>query len=266
MAEGELWYIDRTNKPTDNTQLRTTDESEVQPRSGSAPVATAKPTKKAHSEVLARLRQPTDYMSMTARARFSEDRGPGLDVDELIANEIRGLEREMKIQTRVSVDTFDPRGSAQYSDFEPVYRYNPGGGGFGVSRGPAGGGGGGGQSARDAMRMSGGSDYLRSSVETLGSTGFRGLLDPALRLDSVWEVTYKACGGPHSLTHVETAFTHCPTLFSPLFCCHWSGVPTQEARGRGKKTRGSRQGPSPHLRQGRQPRAVHQQRRQQQQW
>jgi hypothetical protein len=189
MAEGELWYIDRTNKPTDNnTQLRTTDESEVQPRSGSAPVATAKPTKKAHSEVLARLRQPTDYMSMTARARFSEDRGPGLDVDELIANEIRGLEREMKIQTRVSVDTFDPRGSAQYSDFEPVYRYNPGGGGFGVSRGPAGGGGGGGQSARDAMRMSGGSDYLRSSVETLGSTGFRGLLDPALRLDSVWEV------------------------------------------------------------------------------
>ena len=173
----EIWYTTRRNHDL-SVSFNHSDEYE-QPRP--APVAT-KPTKKAHNEILQKLRQPTDYMSMNVNQRFSQERS--LDVDDIIANEIRGLERESKIGTRMSIDSYDPRASAQYSDYEPVYRYNAGagqgGGGFGVSnRGPGG--------TRDAMRMSGGSDYLRSSVETLGSTGMRGLLDPAMRLDSVWE-------------------------------------------------------------------------------
>ena len=175
----ELWYTTRRSHDM-SVSFNHSDEYE-QPRP--APIAT-KPTKKAHNEILQKLRQPTDYMSMNVNQRFSQERS--LDVDDIIANEIRGLERESKIGTRMSIDTYDPRASAQYSDYEPVYRYNGagqggGGGGFGVvsNRGPGG--------NRDVMRMSGGSDYLRSSVETLGSTGMRGLLDPAMRLDSVWE-------------------------------------------------------------------------------
>ena len=104
-------------------------------------------------------------MSMNVNQRFSQENRSSLDVDDIITTEIRGLERESMIGTRVSIDSYDPRASAQYSDYEPVYRYNGAGGGFGVvtNRGPGG--------SKDAMRMSGGSDYLRSSVETLGSTG-----------------------------------------------------------------------------------------------
>ena len=153
---GELWYIQQRDRDV-NVSIE-----QEQPRA--VPIA-AKPIRKAHNDILAKLRQPTDYMSMNVNQRFSQEYRSSLDVDDIITSEIRGLERENKIGTRMSIDSYDPRASAQYSDYEPVYRYNAGGGGFGVAnnRGPGG--------NKDAMRMSGGSDYLRSSVETLGSTG-----------------------------------------------------------------------------------------------
>ena len=152
---GELWYIQQRDR-----DISASIEHEP-PRT--VPIA-AKPIRKAHNDILAKLRQPTDYMSMNVNQRFSQDHRSSLDADEIITSEIRGLERENMIGTRMSIDSYDPRASAQYSDYEPVYRYNGAGGGFGVAnRGPGG--------SKDAMRMSGGSDYLRSSVETLGSTG-----------------------------------------------------------------------------------------------
>ena len=129
---GELWYIQHRDR-----DINISIEHE-QPRI--VPNA-AKPIRKAHNDILAKLRQPTDYMSQNVNQRSS------LNVDDIMTNEIRGLEREGVIGTRVSIDSYDPRASAQY-------RYNGGGGGFGGS-----------------LRMSGGSDYVRSSVETLGSTG-----------------------------------------------------------------------------------------------
>jgi hypothetical protein len=179
----EPWWIDNSRNNSRNSANGGlgTDEYE-QPRA--APKATSgKEAKKLHSEILDRLRQPTDYMSLTANKRFAAERDRSLDVDEMIENEIRGLEREMKIHSRnpegrISLDSFDPRASIPLSDYEPVFRYNPsrgGGGGGGAAFSRA-------DPRRDSMRLSGASDYLRSSVETLGSTGFRALLDPSLRL------------------------------------------------------------------------------------
>ena len=76
----EMWWVEKENR----TRNFETDEFE-QPRP--APKAAIKQTR-SHSEILDKLRQPTDYMSMTANKQFTMDRS--VNVDEMIEREIRG--------------------------------------------------------------------------------------------------------------------------------------------------------------------------------
>lgn len=76
VGDNEMWWVNRDNS---------TEEFE-QPRL--PPKAAVKPARVSHSEILERLRQPTDYMSITATNKFSVDRS--LNVDEMIEREIRG--------------------------------------------------------------------------------------------------------------------------------------------------------------------------------
>lgn len=86
-----------SDRTLDRTETFGTGTDEFEPRG--APKAALKQTRP-HSEILERLRQPLDYMSMTANKRFSMDRS--VNVDEMIEREIRGLEKEMNIGTRRS--------------------------------------------------------------------------------------------------------------------------------------------------------------------
>ena len=78
-ADKEMWWVNRDN-------ISNTDDFE-EPRL--PPKAADKPVRVPHSEILERLRQPTDYMSIAAAKKFSSDRS--LNVDEMIEREIRGL-------------------------------------------------------------------------------------------------------------------------------------------------------------------------------
>ena len=78
--DNEMWWVEKESR----TRTFETDEFE-QPRP--APKAALKQTR-SHSEILEKLRQPTDYMSMTANKQFSADRS--VNVDEMIEREIRG--------------------------------------------------------------------------------------------------------------------------------------------------------------------------------
>jgi hypothetical protein len=100
--------------------------------------------------------------------------GDSLAVDDLIEKEIRQLEENLREQNRrtnnrLDLGSFQPtrsldmRNSLGDTRDSGTYRFD--------------------RSLRDnsPMRMSG--DILKSSIETLGSTGFRGLLVPKLKLD-----------------------------------------------------------------------------------
>jgi hypothetical protein len=76
-ADKEMWWVNRDNSHTDDFE---------EPRL--PPKAADKPVRVPHSEILERLRQPTDYMSIAAAKKFSADRS--LNVDEMIEREIRG--------------------------------------------------------------------------------------------------------------------------------------------------------------------------------
>jgi hypothetical protein len=76
-ADREMWWVNRDNSNTDDFE---------EPRL--PPKAADKPVRVPHSEILERLRQPTDYMSIAAAKKFSADRS--LNVDEMIEREIRG--------------------------------------------------------------------------------------------------------------------------------------------------------------------------------
>lgn len=73
----EMWWVDRDNTGTDEFE---------EPRL--PPKAAVKPPRVSHNEILERLRQPNDNMSITAAKKFSSDRS--LNVDQMIEMEIRG--------------------------------------------------------------------------------------------------------------------------------------------------------------------------------
>ena len=73
----ELWWVDR-----DSTGTEEFEEPRLPPK------AAVKPPRVSHNEILERLRQPTDYMSITAAKKLSSDRS--LNVDQMIEMEIRG--------------------------------------------------------------------------------------------------------------------------------------------------------------------------------
>ena len=77
-TDQEMWWVNRDSGNTDEFE---------EPRL--PPKAADKPVRVPHSEILERLRQPTDYMSIAATKKFSVDRS--LNVDEMIEREIRGL-------------------------------------------------------------------------------------------------------------------------------------------------------------------------------
>ena len=80
-TDKEMWWVEKENR-SDNIG---SNEFE-QPRA-TAPKATMKQSRP-HSEILERLRQPTDHMSITANKRFSMEQS--VDVDDMIEREIRG--------------------------------------------------------------------------------------------------------------------------------------------------------------------------------
>ena len=132
------------------------------------------------NSALRNIRQSDDFMSDKGIYRNSK-LGDSIAVDDLIEKEIRQLEREMHDldrSTNAKLDlgsfhhspsrSFDMHGSFDNTRNSTNYRF---GGLRSSSRG----------GDMSPLRMSG--DILRSSVETLGTTGFRGLLTANLKLD-----------------------------------------------------------------------------------
>jgi len=207
-ADKEMWWVEKENQSTDEYQPRT------------APRALKQTTSRKQNEILEQLRRPADNNNSSANRRSSMDRSD--NVDDMMESEIRGLEKEMREERRRggghseerrnpsdqrdqrgsgrisfedrrrpsdhrgsgrfdrgSFENFDPKESLKLSDYEPTYRYSGDGRGYvkgGEDQGRRR------EQDRDSGRLSGGSDYLRSSVETLGNSGYRGLLDQSLKL------------------------------------------------------------------------------------
>lgn len=179
------------------------------------------------------IRQPADYMSPVAsNSLFQNTRlGESQNVDDMIQNEIRQLERDMyeqdrKTNARMNLGSFEPTRSIDLQrsyDDSPNFRFgsirdsrefdrsrtaspsnlrrsqqntnrlSDSTGDFlrkydiGNFEGAGLGGATTGRSYRGGnispLRLSGAGDILRSSVETLGSTGFMGLMKANLKLD-----------------------------------------------------------------------------------
>ena len=84
-SDKEMWWVEKEREKENISDNVGSDEFE-RPRI-SAPKAILKQSRP-HSEILERLRQPTDHMSITANKNFSMDRS--VNVDDMIEREIRG--------------------------------------------------------------------------------------------------------------------------------------------------------------------------------
>lgn len=126
--------------------------------------------------------------------RTSQPLGNSMDVDYLIEKEIRNLEKDIKkkereTMQRLNMGSFAPVQGLDRS-FEngltvgggrgssPPVRYRPTSNMYGGSMD-----GGFGEDARQRARLSKSGDLFRASLDTLGSTGILGLLQPDLKLD-----------------------------------------------------------------------------------
>jgi hypothetical protein len=159
-----MWWVEGS-KQEGNKRFELSSSSEMEIPRGSYPAPNKQST--SYEDVLAEIRQSETLSNTTSAVPYSAT------IDDLIAREIQELEREINSDPRRSLGgSIDVNIRSSLDGYAYADRQTgPSGAG-----GPA-------YKHRDPlqdMRLSG--DFFRGSTDTLGSTGFKALLYPEMKL------------------------------------------------------------------------------------